>query len=317
MAEQQVVTQEMLEESIAAVRAGESKGGETRLEVLVFTDPYCSWCWATEPMIFAMQEKYREQIHFQYVFGGLIEDMDDFFDADNDIRTAAQVGPHWRMVSERSGQPIDERLWEDLGKIRHFSSWPANIAAKAAFLQGEEIGVRFLRRMRVAAETERKIISLSEVYEALAGEVEGLDVKRLRADIASGAAEHGFVLDQVSCALWKAYGFPTMLFYQSGAQYPNLQKGEAVYVNGHRTMETYDAVIHSLVPDIVVYAPRREEELLGVYGPMTERELSQVRDRKKDLEQRVLERLEGLGKVSRSPRVRGNLWSLPAAQGGC
>lgn len=104
-----------------------------KINVLAFTDPYCSWCWATEPMILSMMEKYHDQIHFEYVFGGLIKDMTEFYDASNDIGTFAAVVPHWKMVSERSGQPIDENLWVDLEAYPHFSTWPANIAAKAAF----------------------------------------------------------------------------------------------------------------------------------------------------------------------------------------
>ena len=167
----------------------------TKLEVMVFTDPYCSWCWATEPMILTMMEKYRDQLHFRYVFGGLIKDFDDFYDAQNDIRDAAATKPHWKMVSERTGQPIDENLWEDIAPIRHFSTWPANIAAKAAFLQSEEVGFRLLRRLRRAALTERKIISDKAVYEALARETDGLDFERFQADIESGKAGEAFLDD--------------------------------------------------------------------------------------------------------------------------
>ena len=81
----------------------DAKEKNTKLEVMVFTDPYCSWCWATEPMILTMMEKYRDQLHFHYVFGGLIKDFDDFYDAQNDIRDAAATKPHWKMVSERTG----------------------------------------------------------------------------------------------------------------------------------------------------------------------------------------------------------------------
>lgn len=286
-----------------------------KLEVIVFTDPYCSWCWATEPMILAMQEKYRDQIHFSYVFGGLIENMDDFYDESNDIRTAEHVVPHWKMVSERSGQPINEQLWVDLGKIRNFSSWPANVAAKAAFLQGEEVGARYLRRLRIAAETERKIISFPDVYESLARETDGLDVDRLKADIANGTADLAFKKDLAFCAEWEAFGFPTMLFYRHGADIEHLTRKNAAYVGGHRSMETYDQVIHALVPNIREFEPRDEQTLLGVYGPMTERELGQVFGRKKDAELRVLTELENAGRVFRSPRVRGNVWSLQKIEG--
>ena len=287
--------------------------GNPKLNVLAFTDPYCSWCWTTEPMIISMMEKYRDQLHFTYVFGGLIKDMDEFYDATNDIRDASAVVPHWKMVSERSGQPIDERLWVDLAEIRHFSSWPANIACKAAFAQGEEIGFTFLRNMRETALTERRIISDQEVYDAVAKETEGLDVDLFRAAIADGSAEKAFLEDQVVTERWQAFGFPTMLFFRPEADVTtmtNLTRETAAYVGGHRSMETYDSVVQSLAPDITVHEARTEEELLAAYGPMTERELGQVVGRTKDEELKVLEALEAAGVVVRAPRVRGNIWSL-------
>ncbi|MGI6217910.1 MAG: DsbA family protein [Coriobacteriales bacterium] len=284
-----------------------------KVKALVFTDPYCSWCWGTEPMILTMMERYRDQLHMQYVFGGLIRDLDDFYDATNDIRDAAAVEPHWAMVSERTGQPIDEKLWRDIGEIRHFSSWPANVAGKAAFLQGEKQGFDYLRRLRRAALTERTIISNEEEYNRLAREVPSLDYDAFRAALDSGDAERAFQKDQETCAIWQAYGFPTILFYRADVDVNDvsaLSRNNAVYVGGHRSMDTYDAVIHKLVPDIKSYDPRPEEELLELYGPMTDRELAQIFDRDTASELEVLGKLEEQGKISRSERVRGNIWSV-------
>ena len=51
-----------------------------RIEITSFTAPYCSWCWATEPMLYRIRETYREQVHIRYVMGGLVHDMADFYD---------------------------------------------------------------------------------------------------------------------------------------------------------------------------------------------------------------------------------------------
>jgi putative protein-disulfide isomerase len=254
--------------------------------------------------------KYRDQLHFRYIFGGLIRDFDNFYDELNNIRDAAATEPHWKIVSERTGQPIDEKLWEDIAPIPHFSTWPANVAAKAAFLQSEEVGFRFLRRLRRAALTERKIISRPEIYEALAKETEGLDFDRFCRDIESGKARSAFLDDQKICMEWQTFGFPTMLFYKEGADVNHLTHETAAYVGGHRDMETYDSVIHALCPDIEEYPARSEAELIAAYGPMTERELGQVHDRSKEAELDVLEKLEEAGKVQRNERIRGNVWSV-------
>lgn len=281
-----------------------------KLEVMVFTDPYCSWCWATEPMILSMAEKYRDQIHFTYVFGGLIKDMDNFYDSSNDIADASAVLPHWKMVSERSGQPINEMLWDDLSKIRHFSSWPANIACKAAFFQGENVGERYLRNMRMAALTDRKIISNEEVYNEIAKNTEGLDFEQFKRDLDEGNAKKAFEEDQIMCIRWEAHGFPTMLFYKADADFEHLTKETATYVGGHRSMETYDDIIRDLVPDINVFASRDEKELLAEYGPMTEREIGEIKKRSKEEEYAILENLANNREILKFPKVRGNIWSL-------
>jgi len=65
-----------------------------RIEITCFTDSYCSWCWASEPMLYRIRETYRHQVRVRYVMGGLVRDMADFYDSLEDIRTTAEVAPH-------------------------------------------------------------------------------------------------------------------------------------------------------------------------------------------------------------------------------
>jgi len=110
-----------------------------KVEVTRFTDPYCFRCWATEPVLYRLRETYRDQVPIRFVMASLVRDMAELCGSLNRIRTRAQVAPHWRMVSERSGQPIDERRMEDITDP-HFSTWLACRAVKAAFLQAEDGG---------------------------------------------------------------------------------------------------------------------------------------------------------------------------------
>jgi putative protein-disulfide isomerase len=278
------------------------------VEVTYFTDPYCSWCWATEPMLYRIRETYREQVHIRYVMGGLVKDMAEFYDALNDIRTTAQVAPHWRMVSERSGQPIDEGLMEEITDP-HFSTWPACIAVKAAQLQGEEVGERFLRRLRRAALTERKVISYREVQEALAQEVPGLDLERWRKALDSGQAERAFQEDLAECRRYGVTGFPTLLFRYVGLlTLPGRDK--PILVGGHRTSETYRKVLYSLAPTLKEHSPRPILELLADYGPLTTREIAEVYSQPLEEARRELETLEAQGSVQRLVRRGGELWEM-------
>lgn len=281
------------------------------VEITYFTDPYCSWCWATEPMLYRIRETFRDQIRIRYVMGGLVQDMAEFYDALNDIRTPAQVAPHWRMVSQRSGQPIDEKLWLELDDP-HFSTWPACIAIKAGFLQGEEIGERLLRRFRRAALTERKNISRREVQEALAREVEGLDPARWREDLENGRAEKAFQEDLEECRRYGVTGFPTLLFrYVGRVAVPGAQR--PVLVVGHRSYATYREILRRLAPTLEEHPPRAVEELLRIYGPLTTRELAEIYG--KDLQEmrEVMGVMEREGRVHEIPAPGGEFWALAAS----
>lgn len=281
-----------------------------KVEITYFTDPYCSWCWATEPMLYRIRETYRDQVHIRYVMGGLVRDMADFYDSLNDIRTTAEVAPHWRMVSQRSGQPIDERLMDDI-RDPHFSTWPACIAVKAAFFQGEGVGEAYLRRMRRAALTERKIISLPKVYLALAQEVVGLDVDRFRADLESSAAERAFQADLAECRRYGATGFPTLLFRRhSPLAVPGPER--PMLVVGHRSFATYRQVLRQLAPDLEEHPPRDVLTLLAEYGPLTTRELAEIYDKPVDPLRSEMDALVAQGRVEKLPVRDGEFWALPA-----
>ncbi len=283
-----------------------------QIAVSYFTDPYCSWCWATEPMLLRLREAYGEQLRFRYVLGGLVRDMGEFYDAANDIGTSAQVAPHWRMVAERSGQPIDERLMEDITDP-HFSTWPACIAVKAAQRQGDEVGERFLRRLRRAALTERQVISLRAVQESLAAEVPGLDLKRWRRDLEGGAAEAAFREDLVECRTYGVTGFPTLLFrHVVGVALPAAER--PVLVGGHRSLATYQRVVRSLAPGLDERPPRDVPELLQAYGPLATRELAELQGWAPEEAGQRLVAMAREGQVRRRPVRGGEFWE-PAAAG--
>jgi hypothetical protein len=53
----------------ATVASGSA--AEPQIILTYFTHPYCSWCWATEPIILRLRETYRSQIRLRYVMGSL------------------------------------------------------------------------------------------------------------------------------------------------------------------------------------------------------------------------------------------------------
>ncbi len=163
------------------------------LEIIQFTDPYCTWCWGSEPIMRKIKAIYGDQVKSSFVMGGLVENIDTFYYSHNNIggpEKFEQGAAHWEEASGKHGQPVDiQVLYEMEGVFR--STYQASIAYKAAQIQDQSLADKFLRRMREAASAERKLIHKVEVQTELAGEI-GLDTTKLVQSIESGEAEQNF-----------------------------------------------------------------------------------------------------------------------------
>lgn len=118
--------------------------------------------------------------------GGLVEDAHTFMDATNtiggDLATFnEQVGSHWVEASSRHGMPVQAdgfKLFDE----ENPSTYPMNIAYKAAQFQSEELANKFLRRMREAIAAEAKQANKMEILIELAQE-SGLSISQFIADM--------------------------------------------------------------------------------------------------------------------------------------
>ena len=84
---------------------------QPQLEVLAFTDPVCTWCWGSEPVMRKVATWYGDAVRIRYVMGGLVDDIRGFYDRANDIggdpeSSNAQIARHWLEASERHGMPV-------------------------------------------------------------------------------------------------------------------------------------------------------------------------------------------------------------------
>lgn len=55
------------------------------IDLTEYTDPYCTWCWGSEPILRRIEWVYGEQVFIHFVMGGLVEDMESFHDPMNAI----------------------------------------------------------------------------------------------------------------------------------------------------------------------------------------------------------------------------------------
>jgi len=282
------------------------------LQLVEYTDPYCTWCWGSEPILRKIREVYGDQVRIAFKMGGLVEDVARFYDPLNRIGGEGmfrQVAEHWLDASRRHGMPVDVRVFEDIeGEFR--STYPANIAYKAAEMQGEDLADRFLRRMREAAAAERRPIHRKEVQVELAREV-GLDADAFLRALEDGSAEKAFYADLKECRAQGITGFPTFRITN--------RTGKGLLLIGYRRFEAFERAFRELAGDALVrkMLDGSEQAILAFvrkYGKVATREVAEVFDLSDREADERLRGLESEGRIQRVAAGNGCFW-LPALPG--
>jgi predicted DsbA family dithiol-disulfide isomerase len=210
------------------------------IEITEFTDPVCTWCWGSEPVLRKLENRFNEQVKISYIMGGLVQDITSFYDSFNDIggdpdRSNKNIVRHWVDASERHGMPVKSEGFKLFSK-EHLSTYPQNIAYKAAQMQDQALANKFLRRIREASAAEARQTNTTEVLLELASET-GLDIARFLDDFTHGPAQKAFEQDLALTAQYGARGFPSFL----------LKYGEKeMVVRGYKRYEEFKALIGNL-----------------------------------------------------------------------
>ena len=162
----------------------------------VYTDPACSASWAFEPTLRKLMVEFGGEVRFTYVMGGLARDYTaGYEDAESGIGGEGGVFYglllHWLDRAERSGMPIDPRLWSE-GPIT--TTYPACMAVKAAGEQGSDAEARYLRTLREGLLCFRRKLDTTEALVEEARRA-GLDARRFRIDLGSHAIVEAFGAD--------------------------------------------------------------------------------------------------------------------------
>lgn len=255
------------------------------IEITEFTDPYCTWCWGSEPVLRTLKERYGDQLSLRFVMGGLVKDRATFYDPSNNIDgdgMATQLAAHWADASRRHGMPVD---LTEFARVVPPTTWPANIAYLAAKAQDQGLADRYLRRMREAVATESQPLHEIDVLASLAAEV-GLDRERFLADY-HGEARAAFDADRLECAQRGAQGFPSFMIRVDD---------RATMASGYRTVDQMQQLIDLVAGAPVDRATTTFDDLAVLdvvqrYGSVTVREIVEVFTVTPDQARESLERL--------------------------
>jgi len=282
--------------------------GKHLIELVEYTDPYCTWCWGSEPILRKIKELYGDQVKITFKMGGLVEDIANFYDPLNLIGGEGifeQVAAHWEDASKKHGMPVDPRVFQDIAK-EFRSTYPANIAYKAAQMQSQELADRFLRRMREAAAAGRRALHRKETQIELAREV-GLNVEKFVEALEDGSAERAFHEDLKECRALGITGFPTFKIRN--------RQGRDIFLTGYRRFEAFERVFRELVGDALVKArPRAGDDsiiaFIRKYGNVATREVAEIFDLEDEHAEKMLLDLEADGKIEKVVAGNGHFWFL-------
>ena len=253
----------------------------TNVEVVEYTDPWCSWAWGTEPKLRRLRWRYGDRLEWRTVVGDLVADRAiarPDFDA---TKAAPKTASYWQKVHDHTGMP-----WPaDLRRAPQLSAI-ADRAVKAAERQGAQAAAALLRALREScfvhcepADTLPRVLALAET-------VDGVDAVRLRADFDTDEVVAAFTSDREETRRpndyvlhlqethegkgnakpdgdgWR-YAFPTILFRGPG--------GEQT-VPGWQPWEAYVAAMEAAEPGSSA-DPRPDptlDEALAAWPTLTE-----------------------------------------------
>lgn len=210
-----------------------------KIEIYEFSDPVCTWCWGSEPIIRKLEQSYLDNISIKYVMGGLIKDIKNFYDPVNEIgidpyKSNISVGKHWNDASKVHKMPLDGNKFEMFDDQNH-STIPQNRAYLAIKNQDEDGSKRFLRALREASEVYGRKTNRFETLIEIVSET-GFDVPKFIDDYHSLSLDL-FQKDLDMCNKYKVTGFPSFLIrYQD----------REVLLRGYQKYETINAIIKEL-----------------------------------------------------------------------
>lgn len=191
------------------------------------TDPICSHCWAVEPVLRRLKERYGHYFKFQTVMGGLLPSWEGFADVANGIGSPSDVAGHWREVGEHSRMPIDGTVWLE-NPVQ--SSFPPSRVYKLIQQKDEMLANTYLRRAREAVFVFNQNISDDQVLIDLVNKL-GLDgeaiVKEAGLELSQKLLEEDFALARSL----GVRGFPTIIMVN--------EKNKGVKIVGARPFEYY------------------------------------------------------------------------------
>lgn len=210
-----------------------------KVKISVFADPACTWCWGSVPVVRALRYRYGAQLEFEYVMGGMIEDITSFnnrrLSIGGDIAMSNRnMHKHWLEASAIHGMPVSEtpiRLFTE----EHRSTVPMNLAYIAAKLyEGtndtaiDNASQRYLRILQEMTQVDGAQTNVEENIVAMSALV-GFNKQKFSEIFAGPEVKRIYSANRELCKEYDVHSFPT---------YKLVYADEEMMVRGFTTYET-------------------------------------------------------------------------------
>lgn len=231
-----------------------------------YTDPACPWSWALEPALRKLSYELAGSLSVTYVMCGMARQFGD----------AVPIVAEMLEAADRSGMPVDARLWLSAPPR---SSHPACLAIKAVSEQGDP--GPYLRRVREGLMCRRRRLDSTDALLEEARAVPGIDLDKLRHAFGSHAIVEAFGAD-----LDRAAAVPVE-HHAPGTERVKLPSLEFVGLDGevHGVYGPSDyvslaaaAIAAGARPASAAGVPAAVDVALRTFGPMATAEVAAVCD---------------------------------------
>ncbi len=263
------------------------------LEIYTFIDPLCPECWAFEPILKKLQMHYCKYFTIRYIIGGKLQ-------CCNEKRSNKDMAVAWEKTASRTGMSCDGDIWLENPISTPFA---ASIAVKAAELQGKQIGIKYLRKLRELLFLDKQNISKEEVLIECAESIGGLDIAEFKSDLHAEGAIKALQCDLKTTKEMNVELFPTIVVFNDNVE------EEGLMVTGLYDYDVYVKVLEEMLGEKPQSAPAVFlEDFLKIHGFVATKEIAVVYDLTIEEVERELKKLVLRQVVERVPVKYGTFW---------
>ncbi|RPF52114.1 ClpXP adapter SpxH family protein [Aquisalibacillus elongatus] len=174
------------------------------VEIYVFVDPICPISWSLEPAIKKLAMEYGCYFRLRTIVSSNLPKLNLFSSANS-----KELAQYWDKTASRTGMSCDGDFWYEQSLS---SPSLTALAIKAAELQGQRHGSKYLRKLQEFLFLNKRNISDEEVLYEIAEDV-NLDVNEFKKDLHSETAKRALHNDwKITCEM-EVEQLPTIVMF--------------------------------------------------------------------------------------------------------